>query len=72
VREHEAREGEIVIGGERLREALVVTGQTPEARGPCVSLGYVDQGYTGAEPAEAAAAHGIRLEVIKHTEGCHC
>ena len=36
--------------------------------GQHVSLGYVDQGYTGAAPAEAAAAHGIRLEVIKHTE----
>ena len=32
------------------------------------TLGYVDQGYTGADPAEAAAAHGIRLEVVKHTE----
>ena len=36
--------------------------------GQHVTLGYVDQGYTGADPAEAAAAHGIRLEVIKHTE----
>src|SRR5580704_3740298 len=39
----------------------VVTGQH-------VVLGYVDQGYTGDAPAEAAAGHGIRLEVIKHTE----
>lgn len=31
-----------------------------------VTLGYVDQGYTGAAPAEAAAGHGIRLEVVKH------
>jgi len=36
--------------------------------GQHVTLGYVDQGYTGADPAEAAAVHGIRLEVIKHTE----
>jgi transposase len=36
--------------------------------GQPVSLGYGDQGYTGADPAAAAAAHGIRLEVIKHTE----
>lgn len=36
--------------------------------GQHVSLGYVDQGYTGADPADAAAAHGIRLEVVKHTE----
>jgi transposase len=36
--------------------------------GQHVTLGYVDQGYTGEIPAQAAAAHGIRLEVIKHTE----
>ena len=36
--------------------------------GQQVTLGYVDQGYTGADPAEAAAVHGIRLEVVKHTE----
>jgi transposase len=28
----------------------------------------VDQGYTGEAPAAAAAAHGIRLEVVKHPE----
>ena len=36
--------------------------------GQHVSLGYVDQGSTGDDPAQAAAAQGIRLEVIKHTE----
>lgn len=36
--------------------------------GQHVTLGYVDQGYTGKTPAQAAAAHGIQLEVIKHTE----
>ena len=36
--------------------------------GQHVELGFVDQGYTGDTPAQAAAAHGIRLEVIKHTE----
>lgn len=30
-----------------------------------VELAYVDQGYTGAEPAQQAAAHGLKLEVIK-------
>ena len=39
----------------------VITGQP-------VIIGYVDQGYTGDAPAQAAAAQGIRLEVIKHTE----
>ena len=36
--------------------------------GQYVEVGFVDQGYTGDTPAQAAAAHGIRLEVIKHTE----
>lgn len=29
------------------------------------SLAYVDQGYTGEQPAADAAAHGIHLEVVK-------
>lgn len=33
-----------------------------------VQLAYVDQGYTGQEPAEAAAQAGLRLEVVKHHE----
>ncbi len=40
-----------------------------EATGASVDLAYVDQGYTGEAPAEAAAAHGIRLDVVKHPEG---
>ena len=39
-----------------------------EATGRTVTLAYVDQGYTGARPAADAAAHGIRLEVVEHTE----
>ena len=38
------------------------------ATGDSVELAYVDQGYTGDEPAAAAAAHGIRLEVVKLPE----
>jgi transposase len=33
-----------------------------------VQVAFVDQGYTGQEPAEAAAEAGIRLEVVKHHE----
>ncbi len=33
-----------------------------------VELAYVDQGYTGEEPAEAAAAHGIALDVVRLPE----
>jgi transposase len=36
-----------------------------EATGGTVEVGFVDQGYTGDDPAAAAARHGIRLEVVK-------
>jgi transposase len=40
------------------RHVQEVTGQT-------VELAYVDQGYTGEQAEQAAAAQGLRLEVIK-------
>lgn len=39
-----------------------------DATGGSVEVAYVDQGYTGGRPAEAAAEHGIRLEVVKLPE----
>jgi transposase len=39
-----------------------------EITGEAVDLAYVDQGYTGETPAEAAKAHGISLEVVKLPE----
>ena len=39
--------------------------QVQEATGQSVELAWVDQGYTGRPAAEAAAAHGIKLEVVK-------
>jgi len=33
-----------------------------------VDLAYVDQGYMGEAAEQAAAEHGIHLEVVKHTE----
>ncbi len=38
------------------------------ATGENVQLAYVDQGYTGEQPASDAAHHGMKLEVVKHTE----
>lgn len=35
------------------------------ATGQSVELAFVDQNYTGDQPAADAAAHGIRLEVVK-------
>jgi transposase len=42
--------------------------QVQEVTGESVELAYVDQGYTGQDAAEAAETHGIRLEVVKHSE----
>jgi transposase len=39
-----------------------------DATGESVDLAYVDQGYTGERPAQAAAAHGIALEVVRLPE----
>ncbi len=39
-----------------------------EATQHSVDLAYVDQGYTGKKALEAAAKHGIRLEVVKLAE----
>ena len=38
------------------------------ACGQSVQVAFVDQGYTGEDPAQEAQKHGIRLEVVKHTE----
>jgi transposase len=46
----------------RLAEAV------QDATGENVEIAFVDQGYTGERPAEAAAAHGIQLEVVKLPE----
>ena len=47
---------------EKLAEAI------REATGDSVELAYVDQGYTGEQPAKEAAEPGIHLEVVKHQE----
>ena len=39
--------------------------QIQEATGESVEVAFVDQGYTGAQPAAEAEQHGIRLEVVK-------
>jgi transposase len=40
-----------------------------EVTGHHVELAYVDQGYTGDGPAQAAKAQGIRLQVVKLEDG---
>lgn len=39
-----------------------------EATGNSVELAWVDQGYTGETAANAAAEHGVQLEVVKLSE----
>jgi len=39
-----------------------------EATDEAVEVAFVDQGYTGEAAADAAAAEGVRLEVVKHPE----
>ena len=46
----------------------VLAAAVQEATGASVTLAYVDQGYTGEAAAGAAAAHGIKLEVVKLPE----
>jgi transposase len=45
-----------------------LAGAVQAATGNSVELAYVDQGYTGERAAEAAQAHGIKLEVVKLPE----
>ena len=45
-----------------------LTAAVQEATGENVEVAFVDQGYTGERPAEEAAAHGVRLEVVKLAE----
>ena len=42
--------------------------QVQAVTGAAVEVAFVDQGYTGGQPAEAAAAHGIQLKVVKLPE----
>jgi transposase len=39
-----------------------------EVTAESVQLAYVDQGYTGEGPAQAAARQGLHLEVVRHPE----
>src|SRR5260221_3736365 len=46
----------------------VLAAAVQEATGDTVEVAFVDQGDTGEDPAKQAAAHGIRLEVVKLPE----
>jgi transposase len=42
--------------------------EVQQITGDRVELAYVDQGYTGEAAEEAAARHGIQMQVVKHTQ----
>ena len=46
-------------------QVAILAESVQEATEQSVELAFVDQGYTGKKAAEAAAAHGIQLEVVK-------
>jgi transposase len=49
-------------------QVAALTEAVQKATGEKVEVAFVDQGYTGQAPAEEAAAHGVRLEVVKLAE----
>ena len=53
--EHEQDRAQVAASAEQIQK---VTGES-------VEVAFVDQGYTGTQPAADAEQHGIRLEVVK-------
>ena len=49
-------------------QVAALTEAVQAATGDSVQVAFVDQGYTGQTAADEAAAHGVRLEVIKLAE----
>ena len=49
-------------------QVFALAAAVQEATGQTVTLAFVDQGYTGDQPAADAANHGIALGVVRHTE----
>lgn len=49
-------------------QVSVLAEKVQEVTGDAVELAFVDQGYTGAQAAQDAAAHHMRLEVVKLPE----
>ena len=60
----------VISGGKEQERAQVgeLTERLQELTGENVEVALVDQGYTGKNAADAAAAHNVQLEVVKHTE----
>ena len=49
-------------------QVFALAAEVQEATGQAVKVAFVDQGYTGDQPAADAANHGIELVVVAHAE----
>ncbi len=59
----------VTAANEQEREHVAdLAARVQEVTGGTVEIAFVDQGYTGDSAAEQADDHGIKLEVVKHTE----
>ncbi len=59
----------VTAANEQEREQVaVLASKVQEVTGGTVEIGFVDQGYTGENAAQQASEHGIKLDVVKHTE----
>jgi transposase len=62
----------VTPAGEQDRAQVAALGaQVQAVTGETVEVGFVDQGYTGEGPAQAAAQAGIELRVVKLPEAKH-
>lgn len=50
------------------RQVDELAAQVQDATGDSVSVAFIDEGNTGSQPAQDAAAHGIQLTVVKLPE----
>ncbi len=59
----------VTAANEQEREQVAeLASKVQEVTGGTVEIGFVDQGYTGENAAQQASEHGIKLDVVKHTE----
>ena len=59
----------VTAANEQEREQVAeLAAKVQEVTGGTVEIAFVDQGYTGENAAQQGSDHGIKLEVVKHTE----
>jgi transposase len=59
----------VTAANENEREQVAeLAKKVQEVTGNAVKVAFVDQGYTGENASQQAEEHGIKLEVVKHTE----